>query len=232
MLAAVCSFAACVLGAAAEPLDSAGRSPGFPRGVQRKVVEGDGYPSTLHDCGDGWFSQTECSDGDIDTKKVCEAHGYTGIDKYGGNSGNLCSQSNDGNGHCEWGSKSCGCTVDFHCTGKTKAPTSAPTPAPTLAPTTSAECEASEDEVAIKEAEVKLKEAELAEAQHKAERTCGVQAARMSPALLARKASSFQWPGSSVGYVLVAASSSAVTWVVSRASTLRRNGYRQQLLAP
>jgi alpha-tubulin suppressor-like RCC1 family protein len=65
-------------------------------------------------CGNGWFSKI--IDPPVNAREICEAYGYKGIDIYGGNSGNLCSESSGESGNCGWNDgNNCGQTVDWHC---------------------------------------------------------------------------------------------------------------------
>jgi len=75
-----------------------------------------GIPDHVTDCGDGWFSKLDPPL--VDAAQICMAMGYGSIDKWGGNSGSLCSQTDNGHGNCCWQcGMNCGQTVDFHCTG-------------------------------------------------------------------------------------------------------------------
>ena len=67
-------------------------------------------------CGDGWFSKVDPPN--VDAAIVCMANGYTDIDYFGGNSGNLCGNYTTGSGKCCWDcGYNCGTTMDWHCVG-------------------------------------------------------------------------------------------------------------------
>ena len=77
-----------------------------------KVAKGG--RSDVYNCGGGWFSKT--GGPAVNAKQTCIDNGYSGaIDKYGGNSGRQCHQSNDRGG----GSlTSLDDTVSWHCSGQ------------------------------------------------------------------------------------------------------------------
>ena len=78
-------------------------------------------PDYVTDCKEGWFSKT--SGPNVNAAAICLAHGYDNIDKFGGNSGTLCSKADNSRGNCCWQcGEICGKSVDWQCikTGKLK----------------------------------------------------------------------------------------------------------------
>ena len=68
----------------------------------------------MRDCGDGWFSKTLSPD--VNAAAICRAYGYDNIDKFGGNSGNVCGKADNGRPNCCWTcGENCGISVDWHC---------------------------------------------------------------------------------------------------------------------
>jgi len=79
----------------------------------------------LTNCGDNWFSKVDGPH--VNAASVCKARGFSRIDKFGSNRGELCSQSNNRGVNCCWDCGDyCGVTVDFHCTNTPPGPEDVP----------------------------------------------------------------------------------------------------------
>eukprot|EP00930_Biecheleria_cincta_P079959 TRINITY_DN67_c0_g1_i1.p1 TRINITY_DN67_c0_g1~~TRINITY_DN67_c0_g1_i1.p1 ORF type:complete len:1017 (-),score=119.13 TRINITY_DN67_c0_g1_i1:44-3094(-) len=97
-------------------------------------------PTHVSDCGDGWFSKITTPA--VDAGEICAIFGYTSIDMFGGNYGNLCQHVTNQAGNCVWGRRTCDVTVSWHCAGKANTGTATSsstdtTTATSLASTTS-----------------------------------------------------------------------------------------------